>query len=163
MKTACKVTFALFLSILFFSCLSTKKTEEVDFVSDVDTVEEIQEESEKNYDFAFSGRGIKINREQLEWKDNKADFVILLEEGKYEIMACVRAYDTNSSSFYVTIDEQKYEVYTSNPPLGLWELTARTPIIIDVGEKTEKRIFLELDNNKTSPELKYIQIVKVFP
>ena len=47
MKTACRVTFALFLSILFFSCLSTKKTEEVDFVSDVDTVEEIQDIVEK--------------------------------------------------------------------------------------------------------------------
>ncbi len=129
---------------------------------------------------SFSGRGVKVEFEDMlltrlslyadveassgyaaELSDNsaKAEFSIRLPVGRYECLLSEKAVDADRATVSVSIGEDNYDVYPSNPPLGIWELTTRVPIYIDVAE--EKDFLVTISSAQAGMSLDYIQFVKI--
>jgi len=64
----------------------------------------------------------------------------------------------------VVIDENPYRMYPSNPPLGTFELTTRTPVYFTIDEPRTVLISIQAKagnkNGDTGMLLDYIQFVK---
>ncbi len=129
---------------------------------------------------SFSGRGVKVEFEDMlltrlslfadaeasagyatELSDSnaKAEFSIHLPVGRYECLLSEKAVDAARATVSVSIGEDNYDVYPSNPPLGIWELTTRIPIYIDVAE--EKDFLVTISSAQAGMSLDYIQFVKI--
>ena len=135
-------------------------------------------------EITFKGRGVKVEAEQMLLADcsvekdflasgiyavfldsdsSRACFAITLPAGRYECLACEKAFDTEQSVFHIIINDKAYRVYPSNPPLGSWELTIRTPIQLELEEET--RLFVSVQPHSTTArgetgmQLDYLQFV----
>ena len=93
----------------------------------------------------FKGKGVKVEAEKMFleglsiYKDSNASngyavkvashsvakCNVILSAGTWECLVSEQAFDTDKSELYVNISETYYKVY---PPLGMWELTTRSPI-----------------------------------
>ncbi len=134
----------------------------------------------------FKGRGVKVEAEQMLLTDcsvekdflasgaygvllgdnsSRAEFAITLPSGSYECLVSEKAFDTEESAFYVLLNDKPYRVYPSNPPLGSWELTIRTPIQIELEEETRLSVSLQTHNGsgegETGMQVDYIQFVRL--
>lgn len=90
---------------------------------------------------------------------------IQLKEGTYELLLKMRARDTDRSFLTVTVDDTSYSVYPSNPPLGVWELTTRIPVYIQVDSPKTITIRITADKKKKAASkhlcIDYLQLVSV--
>ncbi len=109
---------------------------------------------------ASKGQYVSLSKES-----NKIETRIQLKEGKYELLVKMKARDTDHSFLTVSIDDKSYSVYPSNPPLGVWELTTRTPLYIQISEPKIVSLCIQADSKKHSASknlcIDYIQIVRV--
>ena len=169
----------LFLCASFFSCVSSKNTQSVQLeypvpplltelpvISYVDPGIKYEFEGMYLHNFLVmldeSASGNYCTR--LLDESSTAQVKIRFPEGTYECLVSEKAYDTEHSAFYVYIDEMPYRVYPSNPPLGDWELTTRTPIYFTLDEPRTLLITVQANSQKklggTGMNLDYIQFVK---
>ena len=133
----------------------------------------------------FKGRGVKIEAEDMfldglsMYKDDSASqgyavkidasgtaaCKVVLSEGTWECLAREQAFQTDESELFIDISGTYYKVYPSNPPLGSWELTTRSPVYLHIEQETTIDVCL----NASSPTEKgsggmnidYIQFVKM--
>lgn len=84
--------------------------------------------------------------------------------GTYECLVKEKATDAEHSAFYLYIDSVPYRVYPSNPPLGTWELTTRTPVYFTIDEPRTILITIQANSEQRTGDvgmcLDYIQFVK---
>ena len=128
----------------------------------------------------FSGRGVKVEFENMLLTSftlladakasagyavgftdasSRAEFSITLPVGRYECMLSEKASDAAHAAVSVSIGGNDYEIYPSDPPLGIWELTTRVPIYFDVTE--EKPYSVSISSADAGMSLDYIQFVKM--
>lgn len=128
----------------------------------------------------FSGRGVKVELEDmlltnfslvadgeassgyaavLSDASSRAEFSITLPAGRYECLLSEKAVDPAHATVSVRIDEDSYDIYPSNPPLGIWELTTRVPIYLDVPE--ERPYLITISSASAGMSLDYIQFVRM--
>ncbi len=128
----------------------------------------------------FSGRGVKVEFEHmlltnlslledmeasagyatvLSDNNSRAEFSITLPAGRYECLLSEKATDAAHATVSVSIGADNYNVYPSNPPLGIWELTTRVPIYFDVPE--EQPYLVTISSAFAGMSLDYIQFVKL--
>ena len=128
----------------------------------------------------FSGRGVKVELEDmlltnfslfadgeassgyaavLSDTSSRAEFSITLPAGRYECLLSEKAVDPAHATVSVRIDEDSYDIYPSNPPLGIWELTTRVPIYLDVPE--ERPYLITISSAAAGMSLDYIQFVRM--
>ena len=130
--------------------------------------------------FNFTGKGIKIEIEDmqlsgftyledrnasagvpasLDTDESVAECVITLPAGRYECMLRERAKKTERSAVTVRIGEKTTVVSPSNPPLGIWEFTLRTPVIFEIAEETTVPVVLT--SQTPGMAVDYVQFVKL--
>jgi hypothetical protein len=101
---------------------------------------------------------------RIENAASKAQMKVQLPAGTYECLVSEKAYKSEQSAFYVVIDENPYRMYPSNPPLGTFELTTRTPAYFTIDEPRTVLISIQAKagnkNGDTGMLLDYIQFVK---
>ncbi len=87
-----------------------------------------------------------------------------LPAGVFEILFSEKAFQTPGSHFFVTLGGRKFECFPSEPPLGTWELTLRTPLVFKIPEPMTLSISIESDRSYGYASqdffLDYMQIVK---
>ncbi len=133
----------------------------------------------------YSGRGIKYELEsmllyhfiihsdktasggfaaRLLDESSTAQLKIKFPAGTYECLLSEKATSSSSSAFYVYVDGIPYRVFPSDPPLGTWELTTRTPIYFTLDEPRTVLITIQANSEHklghTGMNLDYIQFVK---
>jgi hypothetical protein len=93
--------------------------------------------------------------------------VVSFPAGTYEGLVSEDAPDGNHDSFNVFINDTAYRCYPSDPPIGTYELTTRTPMNITFDKDTEVTIKIQQnDPNKpnkpgeTGMKLDFIQFTK---
>lgn len=128
----------------------------------------------------FSGRGVKVELEDMlltnfslfEDRDassgyaavlsdasSRAEFSITLPAGRYECLLAEKAVDPAHAAVSLRIDEDSYDIYPSDPPLGIWELTTRVPVYLDVPE--ERPYLITISSAAAGMSLDYIQFVRM--
>lgn len=89
---------------------------------------------------------------------------ILFPSGTYECLAAEKSFNPDQAAFYIYIDEEAHRVYPSNPPLGKWELTTRSPIYFTLDAPKEVLVTVQANSKdrlgETGMDLDYIQFVK---
>lgn len=132
----------------------------------------------------FKGKGVKIEAEKMFleglsiYKDSSASnghavkvashsvakCNVILSAGTWECLVSEQAFDTDKSELYVNISETYYKVYPSNPPLGMWELTTRSPIYLHLDQETTLNVSICADSpfqkGTGGMNIDYIQFVK---
>lgn len=95
---------------------------------------------------------------------SSAKLKVQFPAGTYELLVREKASDAEHSAFYVCIDNSPYRVYPSNPPLGTWELTTRTPVYFTIEEPRTLLITIQANSDFRTGDvgmcLDYIQLVK---
>lgn len=168
----------VFLLLDLISCASTKKiTEPVDFPL-----------LKENPVFNISGNNIKIQAENffisdsdgarilhdnnadegfcVQLKDKSvyisSDFV--LSKGFWKILLCEKASINGKCNFILSLNDFLYKVKPSDPPLGTWELTTRTPCYYNAEENQTVRITIMPDFKNqyltSGPKIDYILFIK---
>ena len=143
-----------------------------------------EEETESRHILKFTGRGIKCEIEDMvleccEITDDenasgqksvrmgtksKAGVDINFPSGRFEILFSQKAYQTPGSRFYAIVDGKRYRCNPSEPPLGTWELTVRTPVVLEIPEPATVSISIECDGSYAYSWdffLDYMQAVKI--
>lgn len=132
----------------------------------------------------FKGKGVKVEAEKMFleglsiYKDSSASngyavkvashsvakCNVILSAGTWECLVSEQAFDTDKSELYVNISETYYKVYPSNPPLGMWELTTRSPIYLHLDQETTLNVSISADSpfqkGTGGMNIDYIQFVK---
>lgn len=97
-------------------------------------------------------------------KESSASFTVKFPAGTYEGLAREKAKDNAHSTLNVKAQSsaktENHKLYPSNPPLGIWELTTRNPIYLELEEECEITFTLNAGNS-FGMELDYIQFVKI--
>ncbi len=132
----------------------------------------------------FVHRGIKCELESMELENcmvvddptasgqksvrmgtkSKAGVDINFPSGRFEILFSQKAYQTPGSRFYAIVDGKRYRCNPSEPPLGTWELTVRTPVVLELPEPATVSISIECDGSYAYSWdffLDYMQAVKI--
>ena len=143
-----------------------------------------EEETESRHILKFTGRGTKCELESMELENcmvvddptasgqksvrmgtkSKAGVDINFPSGRFEILFSQKAYQTPGSRFYAIVDGKRYRCNPSEPPLGTWELTVRTPIVLEIPEPATVSISIECDVSYAYSWdffLDYMQAVKI--
>ncbi|MCR5763768.1 MAG: hypothetical protein K6G00_10355 [Treponema sp.] len=132
----------------------------------------------------YKGRGVKIEAEEMLlegsslYKDSNASkgyaiklpehsiakCKVVLSPGTWECLVSEQAFNTNKSELFVNISGTYYKVYPSNPPLGTWELTTRSPIYIHLDQETTLNVSINADSpyetGSGGMNIDYIQFVR---
>lgn len=107
--------------------------------------------------------------------DRSASVKVIIKEGTYELLAAEKAFQNANAVFKISAKGTKENneeglslsgaFYPSNPPLGYYELTTRSPITFTLKEKQEIVFTLYFPKEKNQglkpTYLDYIQIVKI--
>ncbi|MBR6154038.1 MAG: hypothetical protein IKQ43_06345 [Treponema sp.] len=189
-----RILTSLFIAgTLAFFCISCQSTQNVGKVKSPEKLSEKDNSSSSVKPLlvtelptiTFSGQAIKYECESLflnnctviedpaasqkysiriENESSTAQIKVRFPAGTYECMLSEKAVDNNHASFYVYIDDNPHRMYPSNPPLGTYELTTRSPIYFTIDEP--RTIFVTIrasSSNKkgsTGMYLDYIQFVR---
>lgn len=85
--------------------------------------------------------------------------------GSYEILAREKATDSDHAAFYIFVDNEPYRVSPSEPPLGSFENTTRTPVTFTLEADTEVLITVQANSphhpGQTGMVIDYLQIRKL--
>ncbi len=152
-----------------------------------DRMQEIEEEkpAETIPVYSIIGKGCKIEAEKMFFsgchvledpsasgnrsiqfaeKESTASFTVKFPAGTYEGLAKEKAKDNAHSTVNIRAQSsggtENYKFYPSNPPLGIWELTTRSPIYFELEEENEITFTLNAGDS-FGMELDYIQFVKI--
>ena len=95
-----------------------------------------------------------------------AKAIVTLDAGTYEIMVCEKAFNNKFATIKMALEGIQHNFYPSNPPLGYYELTTRSPCTITLEEKQTVSMELYFPTVKNAKgykplSLDYIQIVKM--
>lgn len=178
---------------LTFFCASCKTTENAGKVKSPEKISAKNEESSNLKPLlvtelptiAFSGQAIKYECESLYLKNctviedpaasqkysirienesSTAQIKVRFPAGTYECMLSEKALDNDHASFYVYIDDNPHRMYPSNPPLGSYELTTRSPIYFTIEEPRTISVTIRASSSNkkgsTGMYLDYIQFVR---
>ncbi|MBP5357703.1 MAG: hypothetical protein J6Y69_00775 [Treponema sp.] len=187
------LTSLLTAGTLAFFCISCQSTEDVGKVKAPEKIS-TNDDKDTNLKpllvtelptIAFSGSAIKYECESLylnnctviedpaasqkysiriENESSTAQIKVRFPAGTYECMISEKAHDNNHASFYVFIDDNPHRMYPSNPPLGTYELTTRSPIYFTIDEPRTILITIRASSSSkkgsTGMYLDYIQFVR---
>ena len=130
------------------------------------------------------GRGIKIEAEDMfldgltMYKDNSASkgyavkvaqhsvakCKVVLSAGTWECLVSEQAFHTDKSELFINISGTYYKIYPSNPPLGSWELTTRSPVYLHLEQETTVNVSINADSpyetGSAGMNIDYIQFVR---
>lgn len=173
------VALALLAAVALVSCKSTEQ-EPLPPAAEEPAVEEPAE-----LGFRYADPGIKIECEHMQLegctvtedpsasggacvslatKAASAECRVMLPPGDYECLAAEKAFDNRHATFHLYIDGKASRLYPSNPPLGIWELTTRTPVLLSVEEERTVTVTLKSDGpekeGQTGMAIDYIQFVR---
>jgi len=90
---------------------------------------------------------------------------INLPAGSYEILAREKAEDSEHASFYIFVDNEPYLVSPSEPPLGSFENTTRTPVTFSLDADTKVLLTVQANSphhmGQSGMMIDYLQIRKI--
>ncbi len=108
---------------------------------------------------ASKGKAVRI-----ETKNAVVQAKVFLPAGDYECLVSEKAFKNANAVFFVGIDGTFYKMYPSNPPLGIWELTTRTPAYFTMESDGEILVTMQAsapsEAGSTGMTLDYIQFVR---
>lgn len=97
-------------------------------------------------------------------KKSTAKILVTLPAGTYEGLVNEWAPSPESDAFYVVVDGTYYRNFPSDPPVGGWELTTRTPMTIVVKAAKAVEFIIKSDSptraGETGMKLDYIVLKK---
>lgn len=108
---------------------------------------------------ASGGKAVRLEKET-----SLATINVILPSGSYTVLVNEKAPSPSQDAFYVFLDERPYRCYPSDPPLGDWELTKRTPINLIVSETTTITLSIQphspAKKGETGMLLDYVLFIK---
>lgn len=175
MKSVNKVVTALAAIVavgMLASCGSTSGASDAGKAPAQEAAPEKPEKATEPPQYTFEGTELKIEIENMYYdeflifadekasggwagkllgEESFAEALVTFPAGEYEGLVNEDAPDGSSDAFYVFVDGAPYRSYPSDPPIGTYELTERTPMKIIFEEEKTVTVRIQKDdpNGKT--------------